>query len=60
MADRALLLVRNAVTHDARVLRAAAVLRDEGHDVLVAGVAAGAAPVGRAEVAGTDVVRLAA
>jgi glycosyltransferase involved in cell wall biosynthesis len=34
----ALVLVRNDVSHDARVLREARVLRDLGYDVLVAGV----------------------
>lgn len=35
---KALVLVRNDVNHDARVLRTARVLRDMGYDVLVAGV----------------------
>jgi glycosyltransferase involved in cell wall biosynthesis len=35
---RALVLVRNDVSHDARVLREARLLRDLGYDVLVAGV----------------------
>lgn len=35
---RALVLVRNDVSHDARVLREAHVLQDLGYDVLVAGV----------------------
>lgn len=34
----ALVLVRNDVAHDARVLRGAGVLRDMGYDVLVAGI----------------------
>jgi glycosyltransferase involved in cell wall biosynthesis len=55
---RALLLVRNGVRHDARVLRAAHVLRDDGYAVLIAGVETGAAPAGRERVEGLDVVRL--
>lgn len=35
---KALVLVRNDVAHDARVLREAGVLRDMGYDVLVAGI----------------------
>jgi glycosyltransferase involved in cell wall biosynthesis len=54
----AIVLVRNAVTHDARVQREARVLRDQGHEVLIVGVAAGTAPAGDALVGGLAVRRL--
>lgn len=56
---RTLLLVRNAVSHDARVLRAARVAeRSLGGRALVAGVATREAPAGRSRVQGVEVVRL--
>jgi methylmalonyl-CoA mutase cobalamin-binding subunit len=36
--ERALILVRNTVTHDARIQREATVLRELGYEVLIAGV----------------------
>ncbi len=41
-----MLLVRNAVTHDARVLRAAGVLREAGYEVEIMGVVSGARGIG--------------
>jgi glycosyltransferase involved in cell wall biosynthesis len=56
---RSLLLVRNGVDHDARVLRAARVAgRILGGATLVAGVATAASPAGPATVEGVSVVRL--
>ncbi len=57
-APRALLLVRNGVKHDARVLRAARVLQAEGYAVLIAGVETVEAPAGRFELDGIAVVRV--
>jgi glycosyltransferase involved in cell wall biosynthesis len=56
---RALVLVRNDVLHDARVLREARLLRDLGWDPLVVGVVTERAPGSTAEVAGVPVLRLA-
>jgi glycosyltransferase involved in cell wall biosynthesis len=56
--ERALLLVRNGVRHDARVLRAAHVLRDDGYAVLIAGVETAAASAGRELAEGIGVVRV--
>ena len=54
-----LLLVRNDVDHDARVLRAARVAeRALGGRALVVGVATASAPVGEARVEGVQVLRL--
>ena len=55
----ALVLVRNAVTYDARVMREAQLLRDLGRDVHVVGVASSAAEPGDEVVAGLHVRRLA-
>jgi glycosyltransferase involved in cell wall biosynthesis len=56
---RTLLLVRNAVSHDARVLRAARVAeRTLGASALIVGVATSSAPAGEAEVEGVRVLRL--
>jgi glycosyltransferase involved in cell wall biosynthesis len=56
---RSLLLVRNGVDHDARVLRAARVAqRTLGGSTLVVGVATAASPAGPATVEGVAVVRL--
>jgi len=56
---RSLLLVRNAVDHDARVLRAARVAeRACGGSALVLGVASATAPAGAAMVEGVPVLRL--
>jgi glycosyltransferase involved in cell wall biosynthesis len=55
---RSLLLVRNGVDHDARVLRAARVAeRTLGGTTLVAGVSTKTAPVGISRVEGITVVR---
>lgn len=54
-----LLLVRNGIDHDARVLRAARVAeRTLGGSALVVGVATASAPVGEARVEGVTVLRL--
>ncbi len=54
-----LLLVRNGVDHDARVLRAARVAqRTLGGGALVVGVATASAPAGEARVEGVPVLRL--
>jgi glycosyltransferase involved in cell wall biosynthesis len=54
-----LLLVRNGVDHDARVLRAARVAqRTFGGGVLVVGVATASAPAGKTSVEGVPVLRL--
>lgn len=56
---RTLLLVRNAVSHDARVLRAARVAEGSlGGSALVVGVATASAPAGRCRVQGVEVMRL--
>jgi glycosyltransferase involved in cell wall biosynthesis len=56
---RSLLLVRNGVDHDARVLRAARVAqRTLGGSALVVGVATATSPAGPATVEGVAVVRL--
>jgi glycosyltransferase involved in cell wall biosynthesis len=56
---RTLLLVRNGVDHDARVLRAARVAeRAIGGGVLVVGVATASAPEGETTVEGVRVLRL--
>ncbi|HEV3071606.1 MAG TPA: glycosyltransferase [Solirubrobacteraceae bacterium] len=56
---RSLLLVRNAVSHDARVLRAARVAEKALHGkALVVGVATTQAPAGEARVEGVRVLRL--
>jgi glycosyltransferase involved in cell wall biosynthesis len=54
----ALILVRNTVSHDARVLREAEVLSGLGYDVVVAGVVSAAQPARAAEIEGKRVVRL--
>ncbi len=54
-----LLLVRNGVDHDARVLRAARVAeRALGGGALVVGVATASAPAGEASIEGVQVLRL--
>jgi glycosyltransferase involved in cell wall biosynthesis len=58
MAHRALVLVRNDVLHDARVLRAARVLADSGWDPLIAGVVTERTRDVQELVAGVPVVRL--
>jgi glycosyltransferase involved in cell wall biosynthesis len=58
---RSLLLVRNGVEHDARVLRAARVAeRELGGKTLVVGMATASCPPGTAIVEGIGVIRLAA
>jgi glycosyltransferase involved in cell wall biosynthesis len=58
---RTLLLVRNGVDHDARVLRAARVAEQTiGGGALVVGVATASAPTGAAMVEGVRVLRLSA
>jgi glycosyltransferase involved in cell wall biosynthesis len=54
----ALVLVRNEVTHDTRVLREARVLRDMGYDVLVAGVVSQRERTTEFELDGVRVIRL--
>lgn len=54
----ALVLVRNDVAHDARVLREARVLHDMGYDVLVAGVVSQEARQTELELDGIRVTRL--
>jgi len=54
----ALVLVRNDVTHDARVLREARVLHDMGYDVLVAGVVSQEERQTELELEGIRVIRL--
>jgi glycosyltransferase involved in cell wall biosynthesis len=56
---RTVMLVRNAVVHDARVLRAAGVARERG-SVLVIGAASDSAPAGAFELSGASVVLLSA
>jgi glycosyltransferase involved in cell wall biosynthesis len=51
-------LVRNAVTHDARVLREARTLQAGGYQVAVAGVVSTAEPERRVQVEGIEVVRI--
>jgi glycosyltransferase involved in cell wall biosynthesis len=55
----ALILVRNTVTHDARVMREAETLRGLGYRVLVAGVVSSEEAERRLSLDGTAVVRLA-
>lgn len=55
---RALVLVRNTVSHDSRVLREARVLRDLGFDVLVAGVVSQQERETELDVDGIRIVRL--
>ena len=54
----AVLLVRNGVSHDARVLRAAATLTRSGRRALVVGVAATPGQQERERIGGVDVLRL--
>lgn len=54
----ALILVRNTVSHDARVLREAGTLRGLGYEVLVAGVVSSGEDARRARIAETEIVRL--
>jgi glycosyltransferase involved in cell wall biosynthesis len=54
----ALILVRNPVSHDNRVLREVQTLRRGGFSVLVAGVVSTAEPERSVWVAGVDVIRL--
>lgn len=58
MSPRAVLLVRNGVTHDARVQRAAGVLQELGFAVTIVGSITARAPEPRERLAGSDVVRL--
>lgn len=55
---RALVLVRNTVSHDGRVLREAHVLDDLGFDVLVAGIVSGEEWQTELDLDGVRVVRL--
>jgi glycosyltransferase involved in cell wall biosynthesis len=55
---KALVLVRNDVNRDARVLRTARVLRDVGYDVLIAGVVSQEERQTELEVDGIRVIRL--
>ena len=55
---KALVLVRNTVSHDARVLREAGLLRELGYDVLVAGVVSAHERETAFELDGIRVVRL--
>ena len=55
----ALVIVRNGVTHDARVLRAATTLRLAGLDPVVVGVVTDAAPQRRSVQEGVPIVRIA-
>ena len=59
MQPRALLIVRNPFTHDARVIRAAKALRDEGYRPEVVAVVATGVTERRTEVDGIPVLRLA-
>lgn len=54
----ALVLVRNTVSHDARVLRAAATLRDLGFAVLVCGVVSTTERQAELKIGGIQIVRL--
>lgn len=54
----ALILVANTVTHDSRVLREAATLRDLGFEVLIAGVVSGEEQQTELHVNGMRVIRL--
>jgi glycosyltransferase involved in cell wall biosynthesis len=58
-APLALVLVRNTVTHDARVLREADTLHGLGFTVLVAGVVSTTADERRLQIGGAQIVRLA-
>src|SRR4051794_12739231 len=53
-----LVVVRNTVSHDARVLRTAATMRAEGFKPLVVGVMSTQERTGCDEIAGVDVLRL--
>ena len=55
---RALVIVRNGVTHDARVLRAASTLELAGFDALIVGVVTDAAREHRTRLDGIAIVRL--
>src|SRR4051794_10621207 len=55
---RALVLVRNTVSHDARVLRTAATLRDEGFEARIVGVMSTQERAASEEIAGFEVLRL--
>ena len=55
---RALVLVRNGVTHDARIRREAGLLEEIGFEVTVAGVVTGADPAREERLDGIRVVRL--
>jgi glycosyltransferase involved in cell wall biosynthesis len=56
--ERALVLVRNGVSHDARILREARLLDSLGYDVTVAGVLTARDRLPREEIDGIRVVRL--
>jgi glycosyltransferase involved in cell wall biosynthesis len=58
-SPRALVLVRNTVSHDARVLREAVTLRDLGYDVLIAGTVSKDEQSTKDRLAGIQVIRLA-
>jgi glycosyltransferase involved in cell wall biosynthesis len=55
---RAVIVVRNGVTHDARVLREARTMRDRGLDPIVVGVTTARDAQRRSIEDGTDVIRL--
>jgi glycosyltransferase involved in cell wall biosynthesis len=55
---RALIVVRNGVTHDARVLREARTMRDRGLDPIVVGVTTTRDAESRSVEDGTEVIRL--
>jgi glycosyltransferase involved in cell wall biosynthesis len=54
----AVLLVRNGVTHDARVQRAAGVLESLGHAVTIVGSITGTDPLRQERIGSADVLRL--
>ena len=57
-AERAVVLVRNGVSHDARVLREARLLESLGFETTVVGVATGATRHGPEQIDGVRIVRL--
>jgi len=56
---RALVLVRNSVTYDARVLREGRLLQELGYDTTIVGSVSTAEPAREATLAGVPVIRLA-
>jgi glycosyltransferase involved in cell wall biosynthesis len=57
-AERAVVLVRNGVSHDARVLREARLLESLGFETTVVGVATGATRHGSEQIDGVRIVQL--